>query len=943
MHSKRKPLVLIILFFFAGTVLAKDIQQHPQLIKGTLKNGLTYYIYPNDYPKGEAVYRLFIKSGSVNETDEQRGLAHFLEHMAFNGTKHFPENEIVSFLESKGAKFGRDLNAHTSYNETVYKLKLPTTGGMVDTTLTILADWLDGLLLEEREVDSERGVIMSEWLSKQKPEAEVNDMLLNELMNNSIFGKRKVIGDTAVIRNFKYETLRNYYKSWYRPGLAAVAVVGDVDPVEVEKMIQSKFSGMKNISRDRPAKYAIPDYARAEARVVINKDLQKPDLTMIQLVPLSEPVRKESEYYPYLQRTLLNRLFRNRLNALSFTNNGYVKGSVGISDFLNTKGILMASVELMPNKIEEGVSLFTSQLSQIYKYGFLSTEIEKVKKAFISSKERAAKSVQPTSSSVLIDEVYADFYKGYMITTPKEEYRLTKKYIDRIDSVSIVHALHQLADPGRTHYIFSSFEENSIADSVRLLQFVDSVMNKAIDPYHLEIDVPSQLLEKEPVPGRILSEKEIPAINGTELLLSNGVRVIYKKAVSAKERISMSAYKKGGLFALDSTDYVNGVFSPNVISLSGAGDFSRDELSYYLAGNSASVRLLIESTRAGMVAGSSSEDIETMFQLLYLKWTQPKADSSVFELTKKRSIESYRNKNITDQTIFYRELDYLMKGKDYVTREMTDSVIEEQLHFDMMVPVFNKAFGDAKGFTFVIITDMELDVLSPYINRYIASLPASEGKDKSSFVYDGGKIRTTAAKHIRAAGDSERGIVSLIFQYTDIPDGENRFDLKSDMMSGVLRMKLLTELREKMGMVYSVSVSSGSRKFPSELARNTISFASNPENCRLLINQIKSILKEMSENPDSFATELENMKLSLINDMAVNVQQDTYWSSFIRNTTFNEDEDWDYISNFPDIVNSITTRELSKFLAEYYNEDNMIEAVLLPKTKTDKPLINKQM
>ena len=933
MHFKKKPLVLIIIFLFAGTVFAKDIQQHPQLIKGTLKNGLTYYIYPNDYPKGEAVYRLFIKSGSVNETDEQRGLAHFLEHMAFNGTKHFHGNEIVSFLESKGAKFGRDLNAHTSYNETVYKLKLPTTGGMVDTTLTILADWLDGLLLEEEEIDSERGVIMSEWLSKQKPEAEVSDVLLDELMNNSIFGKRKVIGDTAVIQNFKYKTLRNYYESWYRPGLTAVAVVGDIDPVKVEKMIKSKFSGMKDINRDNPAEHSIPDYARAEARVVINKDLQKPDLTMIQLVPLSEPVRKESEYYPYLQRTLLNRLFRNRLNALSFTNNSYAKGSVGISDFLNTKGILMASVELMPNKIEEGVSLFTSQLSQIYKYGFLPAEIEKVKRAFISSKERAAKSTQPTSSSVLMDEVYADFYKDYIITTPEEEYRLTKKYIDCIDSVSIVDELHQLADPARTHYIFSSFEENSIADSVRLLQFVDSVLNKAIDPYHIEIEVPSQLLEEEPVAGRIVSEKEIPAIKGTELLLSNGIRLIYKESVSAKERISMSAYRKGGLFALDSTDYVNGVFSPNVISLSGAGNFSRDELSYYLAGSSASVRLLIESTRAGMVAGSSSEDIETMFQLLYLKWTQPKADRSVFELAKKRSIENYQSKNITDQTIFFRDLNYLMKGEDYVTREMTDSVMEAQLQFDRMVPLYHQAFGDANGFTFVIISDMGLDKLTPYIERYIASLPASEGNHETPYRYDGGKIRTTAAQLTRAAGDSERGVVSLIFQYSDIPDDTQRFGLQSDLMSGVLRTKLLAELREKMGMVYSVSVSAGLRKYPAELARNTISFATNPENSRLLIDQVRTILNEMAANPESFVPELENVKLSLINDMAVNVQRDTYWSSYIRNTTFNEENDWDYISNLPDIVRGISAEELSDFLAAYYNEDSMIEAILLPKQK----------
>lgn len=932
MHSNKYSFLSFILLFFSFTAFAGDIQTHPRLIKGSLQNGLTYYIYPNDYPRGDAVYRLFIKSGSVNEEEDQRGLAHFLEHMAFNGTRTFPDNELVSFLESKGAKFGRDLNAHTSYNETVYKLKLPSTSvGMVDTTITILADWLDGLLLEKDEVDAERGVIMSEWLSKQKPESEVNDMLLSVLMNNSIYDRRKVIGDTAVIQQFKYETLRDYYESWYQPNLAAIAVVGDVDPEKVEEMIIHKFSKMKNVNDNPNEIHPIPDYDDVEVRVVINKDLKKPDLTVIQLIPHSDPVRNESDYYPYLERTLINRLFRNRFNALSFANDAYAKGSIGISDFLNTKGILMASVELMPNKIEEGVSAFSSHLTQIYQHGFLPEEIEKVKKAFIRSKERSATTTQPVSSSQLMEEIYADFFKDYAITTPQEEYRLAKMHIDQIDSLSVVKTLHNLVDMNRMHYIFSSFEENSLSDSVRLLTVLDSLQKRTIDPYQLDIDVPEELLAHEPQPGTIVSESEIPAIGGRVLQLSNGVKVIYKKSVSSKNRVSMSAFKPGGLFALDSVQYVNGIFAPSVISLSGAGDYSRDEISYHLAGNSASARLLIENSRAGMVAGASAEDMETMFQLMYLRWTEPRADSAVFEMTRKRSIENYRNRNVTNQTLYYRDLNYLMKGKDYVTNELTDTVIEEQVSLDQMVPLFHQSFGNANGFTFVILSDLELEQLTPYITRYIASLPASSTACDTPYRYDGGKIETEATKYVRAAGDSDRGVVSLIFQHTDLADKKNRFDLMSDLASSVLRMKLLSELREKMGMVYSVSVSSGSREHPSPLARNTISFSTNPENYPLLIETIREILSEMSQDPGSFQRELDNVKKSMVNDMEVNIQKDSFWSSFIRNSTFNDDEEWGFIPNYQEIVNGISTDDLSGFLSRYYHPDHMIEAVLLPK------------
>ncbi|MDD4459978.1 MAG: insulinase family protein [Proteiniphilum sp.] len=934
MHSIKYTVLTFILLIFSFSAFAGDIQTHPKLIKGNLRNGLTYYIYPNDYPRGEAVYRLFIKSGSVNEEEGQRGLAHFLEHMAFNGTRTFPGNELVSFLESKGAKFGRDLNAHTSYNETVYKLKLPSTSdGMVDTTITILADWLDGLLLEEDEIDAERGVILSEWLSKRKPESEVNDMLLSELMNNSIYDRRKVIGDTAVIQHFQYETLRNYYESWYQPNLAAIAVVGDVDPAKVEAMIIQKFSTMKNVNANPAETHPIPDYDAVDVKVLINKDLKKADLTLIQLIPHSDPVRNESDYYPYLERALINRLFRNRLNALSFTNDAYAKGSIGISDFLNTKGILMASVELMPNKIEEGVSAFSSHMNQIYQYGFLPEEIERVKKGFIRSKERNAITTQPVSSSQLMEEIYADFFKEYAVTTPQEEYRLAKKYIGQIDSLSLVNRLHNLVDMNRVHYIFSSFEENNLSDSLRLLAAIDSLQRRTIDPYRLEIDVPGQLLAHDPQPGSIVSEREIPAIGGIELQLSNGVKVIYKESVSSKNRISMSAYKPGGLYALDSVQYVNGIFAPSVISLSGAGDFSRDEISYYLAGNSASARLLIENSRAGMVAGASAEDIETMFQLMYLRWTEPRADSAVFEMTRKRSIENYRNRNVTDQSLYYRDLNYLMRGKDYVTSELTDSVVEEQVSLDQMVPLFHQSFGNANGFTFVILSDLELEQLTPYITRYIASLPALPNACDTPYRYDGGKIETQARKFVRAAGDADRGVVSLIFQHTDLAARKNRFDLMSDLASGVLRMKLLSELREKMGMVYSVSVSSGSREHPSPLVRNTISFSTNPENCPLLIDAVKEILSEMSQDPASFQNELENVKKSLVNDMEVNLQKDSFWSSFIRNSTFNDDEEWGFIPNYQEIMNDISNDDLSRFLSHYYHPDHMIEAVLLPKNR----------
>lgn len=934
--TRNKLIITILLsLFFIHFLSAKEIKVDPKLIKGELSNGLTYYIYPNDYPKGEAVYRLFIKSGSLYETEEQRGLAHFLEHMAFNGTKTFPGNSLIKYLESKGAKFGKDLNAHTSYNETVYKLQLPTTStGLVDTTLLILRDWIDGIVLDSAQIEAERGVILSEWLSRTGPQAEVNDALLNMLLNNSRYSERKVIGDTAVIKNFDHQLLHDYYQTWYRPDIMAVAIVGDVDPVKMEQAIKKTFSKIPNKKRKKLVNYPIPDYEKSDAKTVVHESLSKPQLTSVQFTPKIKNVKKEKDYISYLQKLMLNRLMNARLNAISFDNTSYSNGSIGISDFLNTKGMIISSVELKPDKMDEGINVFNEDVKQIFKYGFLPVEINKVKKSYLSQLKRAAESNNPTISSTIMDEIYADFYKGYTVTTDEEEYRLFKNNIDKIDSLSLVNILHRIIEPNKTHYLLTSFQETQLTDSLELLNTISALQSKEVEPYKLDINVPEELLGRQPIAGKIIKESKINEIDGTEILLSNGVKVIYKPAVSSKDRISFSAFKKGGLYALDSIDYPSGVFSANVISLSGAGDFSRDELSYYLAGNTSNVKLMIEKTRSGVVGSSSVNDIETLFQLLYLRWTQPRLDSSVFDLTKKMSIENYLNQNKTDQTKFYEKLSDLMRVSDYTNRELTDSIIENHVHLDKMIPIFNQSFGNANGFTFVIISDMSLSELEPYILTYIGGLPSNNlDNEDSSYVYNGGTIRTTKAELIEEAGDSERSVVNLIFQQTEIPMNYTEYKLKSEILEAIIKMKLTSILREEMGMVYSTSVSSSSTIHPNELSRSIISFSCLPSNADTLINEIVKILNTLSSDPTNFEKELTDVKMNQVKVMKANIQRDSFWSTHIRNLLFNNEDYWNYVNDFESIVTNISTEEISKLVDFNFDQDNMIKTVLLPKNK----------
>ena len=380
-------LIGVITATIATAVTAQPLKRDPKLCMGRLDNGLTYYIYPNKTPRGEAVYRLFVKSGSVNERDDQQGLAHFLEHLAFNGTEHFPGDGIIRFLESKGAKFGKDLNAHTSFNETVYKLQLPTTDPLlVDTTLTILSDWAGGLTIAPEEVEKERGVIMSEWLARGGSNTDNSMRMVMELLNGSVYSRRITIGDTAIIRHCTPQVIRDYYEQWYRPELMAVAVVGDIDVKQIEQLIRKKFSKLSSFGdKKTPVVPSIPEYTSEEATIATFPGATKAELDILMLMPLPHEVETADDYRLYLQRSLINSLMKLRMNSLSFDDPAYAKGSIQYSRFLGTTGVTDASVELTKGKLRQGVLDFIKAEQQILHYGFTNSEISRAKTSLLKS------------------------------------------------------------------------------------------------------------------------------------------------------------------------------------------------------------------------------------------------------------------------------------------------------------------------------------------------------------------------------------------------------------------------------------------------------------------------------------------------------------------------------------------------------------------------------
>lgn len=913
------------------------------LIKGTLDNGLTYYVRANPYPMGETVYRLFLKTGSLAEQEAQRGLAHFLEHMAFNGSLHFPGDSLVRFLEQQGARFGKDLNAHTSYNETVYKLQLPSKDtALVDQTLTILADWAGGLELDSSAVEKERQVIFSEWLSRKTGGEATQEAFLEALFNGSRFAERKVIGDTAVILHAPAEQIQAYYRDWYTPSLMAVAVVGDVDADWVAQRIKEKFATLP-ARKKKPQNWPIPGYTKNTFKKVINDGERKAELNIIRLLDLPKPVRHQKEYNNYLQADLLRLLLRRRFNDLSFKKPTYVKGGLQYSNFLNTKRLLIANVEINPDKPDSSIMEFASQLAQLVQYGFDNNEIALVKKSYEAQLRRKADNAKPIPSAVLMEELYDDFYKGQPVIPARQEYDWYQKGIGRVDSISLLHQLRQGYDPDKAYYLLTGYTQidSQLPTEADILNWFKEAHRMAQPRYHKPLDVVNALMENTPAPAVVQHSERKVAIDAEQILLSNGVQVIFRKPVAERDRITVTGFRKGGLYTLDSIDYISGLYAGQITALSGAGNLNRESLNHYLTGNSASVRFLIDKTRTGIAGSAEQRDMETLFQLIYLKWTAPRADSSIFAQVKEKAMDNYRHTNQTPSSIFGRDLGYLLNGKDYTTQEVTDTVIANGLKQDRILPIFERAFGAASGFTFIVIADPKDEQLRELVLTYLGGLPA--GVVDTAYRYRRPPL-VQGERFERYQGDTPKATVWLTYQTEDVPLGYHEQSLQTDMATAVIRTQLLKELREEMGMIYSIGVSGSATQHPDPLARTSIRFSCKPEDAKLLIQTIQNRLKHMAENPVSFAATLEDVKSNLRKEMELNRQKDSFWSGYIRNSLFNGDDSFHFLEEYEKKLNTTTAAVLAGFIRQQIGQVPPITAVLYPAAKdqseSDKTGIN---
>lgn len=923
--------ILFTFLLLPIVAMSQQIQEDPNLISGKLSNGLHYYLYPTTRVKGQAEFQMFLKAGSLQESDEQRGLAHFMEHMAFNGSTHFPGNTLIDFLERHGAKFGHDLNAHTSYGETIYKLKIPTkTKSVIDSTLVIIQDWIEGIALDSLEIEKERGVVLSEWLSKQNASQNTNEAFLELLLNDSRYSHRKVIGDTATLRNFSRKDILDFYNSWYDPSLMAIAVAGDFDPDDVLKQIKKNF---KNIpSNDiTDTSYPINDFKASDYKVITDQGTKKIELTGVQLLEPFRDITTEKEFYYFLQKNLLNDLFQERLDNKSFLNPAYKQAGISLGNYFPVKAALMYSAELPKDSIAKGLEQYWYDVEQIFRYGFTSMEISKVKKQLLQQLRNNAENKEQPSSGKMIKEMYQKFFYGNAIVTPEKEFELTQKSLTSIDSLSLLNYLKQIRKPGQTKYILTAnkADEAVLPDASEFSMYLN-FKDSEIQPYQRNLDVPENLLSEIPAPGKITSKKYIAEIDATQYLLSNGVKLIYKQTELDKNAIIISGFRKGGYYALKEQEYITGLYAAPVIALSGYGDFSRDALSQFLAGNSAKATLLADKTRTGFYASADKRDQKTAFQLLYLKWTAPRMDEKIFEEIKSQTIQAKQNEIPKPGDLFGEKIKKALKGEDYVTRKLKAEDIESELDASKIIDTYHQFFGSAEDYTISLISDQPFEALKSDVLHYIATLP--KGKAATTYRYEPKHVLKDDVVIQQRDGDSPKATVSLIYQQHTLLKSLPQTDLLNQVVKNLIRNRLLKKLREEMGAVYSVSVSASSTKQPIALSRQSISFVCEPKDVDKLIEETQKILSDMAAGNFS-QEELSKIKTNLKKMDDLLKQRNTYWTKAIREHYFNHFPNWEAVTHYKESIDSLSNNEIAEAIEVYFKKSPAIKAILWPKNE----------
>jgi zinc protease len=923
-------LVFIIAMALMPSAIGQPVPVDPAMRIGKLENGLTYYIRHNQEPKERASFYIIQNVGAMLEEDNQDGLAHFLEHMAFNGTKNFPGKGVINTLERYGVAFGRNINAYTSQNETVYNLSdvpvnLP---GLVDTCLLILHDWSDHLSLEEEEIDLERGVISEEWRTRRNASFRMRNQFIPVLYKDSKYAKRDVIGSLDVINNFEYETLRRFYHDWYRTDLQAIAVVGDVDVDEVEQKIVALFSKIAAVENAPEREFhEIPYHMETLFAKASDPEATSHSVSIYIKHEGTAPEDKSMNYYrsSYVN-SLFNRMMSDRIGELVQKGNPpFIGGSVGYGNFARGYNILSISASAHPNRMEEGLRAIYTEAQRVYRHGFTAPELERAKSNIITQTETRWKQKDKIRNDQYINDMVSHYLTGEPLPSIDFEWQFVQAILPTITVEEMsAKAREWIKDENRVIVVMGpDAPDVTLLSEEHALAVLKEVEQGEIAPYEEE-EVAQSLIDKELKGSPVVRTRKLEDMNAVEWTLANNAKVVYRFADYQKDNVILYAQSPGGSSLYGTDKLASAIMLGNFTGSFGVGDFDAITLRRMLAGKNVNLSPGLGGLNETFSGSSSPRDIEILMQLLYLHFEQPRFDEEAYNAMHQRLVAFISNMANNPEQIMSDSLQRIINNYHERVKLVTPELLNE-ISFRQMEEIYRDRFKDAGDFTFFVVGNIEEETVKTLAEKYIGSLtdhPRTETWRDNKVSFPAGKTE----KQIPVALQTEKANVVVVFNNDS--DYEPEKNLTTEVLRGILRIRYTEEIREKEGGTYGVSVSSQSERFPNAKKTIRLNFDTDPERADYLKSIIyREIDKIINEGPTE--EDLDKVIKNMQKEREQAKPNNGYWLS-VLSTYYQHDINTDAAENYEDILNSLTPADVQKFAAGFFESANVVDVVFVP-------------
>lgn len=889
---------------------------------GKLENGLTYYVKHNEEPKNRAYLQLVVNSGSIMEDEDQKGLAHMCEHMAFNGTKNFPKHKLVEFLESLGMRFGADLNAYTSFDETVYMIEIPLdSAGFFTQGMQVIYDWATNVSYETDEINAERGVIFEEWRLGNGAQDRLRRQTFPALLYNSKYADRLPIGDTAVFKYCSPDNLRRFYNDWYRPDLQAIVLVGDFDAEKVTAQVIELFSQIPARTNQKERIYPeVPDHQNTIVKVATDKESPY-TLLSIYIKNDFQVVKTYADFKNDLVNILASGMLNMRLSEIAQKpESPFSYVGVDDGDFIGKKSAFTFYALPKNDKILDAVKVGAEEMQRAKEFGFTQSELDRQKNVLLSNMKK-----QYDDRNKISSENWANaFHQNFSISqTPAMsidfEYNLDQKLLALIDLKEVNQAINDMILDKNTVIILTA-PEITVPSEQEVLDAYNNAKTAKLNAYEEE-KVAENLITNEPKAGSVVAEKKDDITGTTTWTLNNGVKVVLKSTDFKDNQILMTAYSVGG-YSLYPNDIFTAQNCANISDNSGVGDFNSVQLNKFMSDKNASCSPFISVVTEGFKGNSTVEDFSTMMQLIYLYFTAPRFDEDAFQTFIQQQQTILANKSNTPQAIWRDSLYANMYNHNPLMAQLTLNDLPK-ISNKKAEEIYKQRFSDPGSFTFVFVGNLDVNTVKPLIEKYLGSLPAIDHKEKIAkldFI-----IPDETKKVYAKIGSDPKSMVYTILHGTAKQNYTNQVYLKA--LSFVMTDSLLDQIREKNQWTYSISASSNFASVVNNQYTMGIFYSSSPEN----VDKVNDVIMRIAH---SFATiqitdeELQKTVEKLKREHETNLRNNEYWLNELYFMSVKNSKP-EFITSFDKIVNSLDKKTVMKS-AKKFMHDNYLSVILAP-------------